>query len=134
MIIIIKQIVSASFIYMNPNRPMYVSHTWNEHLGFFHCLILCLKLRRELLFFIFAGSCCHNCGPLYAKISSPQYTVFGKQLSRSLGFLIVCRMFLSLNKSFIIGGDISFRHLKISIISCWIFLTWMFTKSCLLKS
>ena len=134
MIIIIKYIVSAFFSYMNPNSPMYVLHTWHEHLGSFYCLILCLKLTRELLFFIFAGSCCHNCGPLYAKVSSPQYTVFGNQLSRSLRFLIVYGMFLSLNISFIIGGDIPFRHLKISTIGCWIFLTWMFTESCLLKS
>ena len=28
-------------------------------------------------FFIFVDSCCHNCGPLYAIVSSPQYTVFG---------------------------------------------------------
>ena len=118
MIIIIKYIVSAFFIYMNPNSPMYVLHTRHEHLGSFYCLILCLKLTRELLFFIFAGSCCHNCGPLYAKVSSPQYTVFGNQLSRSLRFLIVYGMFLSLNISFTIGGDIPFRHLKISIISC----------------
>ena len=118
MIIKIKQIVSACFIYMNPNPPMYVSHTRHEHLGSSHCLMLCSKLTRELLFFIFASSCCHNCGPLYAKVSSPQYTVFGNQLSRSLGFLIVYEMFLSLSISFMIGGDIPFRHLKISIISC----------------
>ena len=122
------------FIYINPNPPMYVLHTRHEHLGSFHCLIFCLKLTRELLFFIFAGSCCYNCGPLYAKVSSPQYTIFGNRLSRSLKFLIVYGMFLSLNISFIIGGDIPFRHLIISIISYWIFLTWMFTESCLLKS
>ena len=61
---------------MNPNPPMYVLHTLHEHLGSFHCLIFYLKLTRELLFFIFAGSCCHNGGPLCAKVSSPQYTVF----------------------------------------------------------
>ena len=90
---------------MNPNPPTYVLHTLHEHLGSFHCLFFCLKLTRELLFFIFAGICYHNCGPLYAKVSSPHYTVFGNRLLRSLGFLIIYGMFLSLNMSSIIGGD-----------------------------
>ena len=117
-IIIIKEIFSTCLIYINLNPAIYVLHTRHEHLRSFHSLIFCLKLTRELLFFIFPGSSCHNCGPLYAILSSPQYTVFGNRLSRSFEFLIVYGMFLSLNISFIIVGDIPFRHLKISFISC----------------
>ena len=75
------------FFYMNPNLPMYVLQTRHEHLGSFHSLMFYLKLIRKLLFFIFAGSCCHNCVPLCFIASSPQYTFFGNWLSRSLDFL-----------------------------------------------
>ena len=68
------------FIYINPSPTMYALQTRHEHLESFHSLIFCLKLTRELLFFIFAGSCCHNCGSLYAIVSSPRYTVFGNRL------------------------------------------------------
>ena len=124
------------FFYMIPNPPMYVFQTRHEHFGFFRSLMFCLKFTRELLatFFIFTGSCCYNCGTLYAIISRPQYTVFGNWVSKSLGFLMVYGIFLNLYISFIIGGDIPFRHLKISIISCWKFLIWMFIESCSLKS
>ena len=105
------------FIYINPSPPMYFLYTQHEHLEFFHSLMFCLKLTRDLFFFIFAGSSCHNCGPAYAIVSSPLHTVFGKRLSRFFGFLIVYGMFFSPNISFIIGGDILLRHLKISIIS-----------------
>ena len=47
----------------------YVLYTWQEHLGSFHCLILCLNLKGSYVFF-FAGSWCHNCGPLHAKVLS----------------------------------------------------------------
>ena len=43
-------------------------------------------------------------------------------------------IFLSINISLIIERDRPFRHLKISVISCWIFLILMFTKSSLLKN
>ena len=107
--------------------------TQHEYVGFFHSLMFCLKFTRDVPFIVFVSSCCHNCGPLYAVVSSPQNTVFGNWLSRSLGFLMVYGIFLSLNISFIIGRDMPFRNLKISIITCWIFLIWMFTKSYLLK-
>ena len=106
---------------MNSSPPMHVLQTRREHLGFFHSLMFCLKLIRELLFFIFAGSCCHNCGLLYAIVSSPQYTVFGNWLSRFLGFRLVYGIFFSLNISFIKGEDTPFRNLKLLIISCWIY-------------
>ena len=53
------------FIYMKPNPQMYVFQAQHDHLGSFHSLMFCLKLAKELLFLIFAGSCCHKCGPLY---------------------------------------------------------------------
>ena len=101
---------------------MSLLQTGHEHLGYlgsFHNVIFCSKLTRVPLFFIFAGSCCHDYSPLYTIISSPQYTAFGNRLLRSLGFLMVYGIFLSLNVSFIIGGDRHFRYLKILIISCW---------------
>ena len=101
---------------------MSLLQTGHEHLGYlgsFHNVIFCSKLTSVLLFFIFAGSCCHDYGPLYTIISSPEYTAFGNRLLRSLGFLMVYGIFLSLNISFIIGGDRHFRYLKILIISCW---------------
>ena len=68
----------------------------------FHSLMFYLKLTRELLFSIFAGSYCHSCGPLFVLVSSPQYTVFGNWLSTSLGFFMVYGIFLSINISFYI--------------------------------
>ena len=38
------------FFYMNPNPPMYVLKTWNEHLISFHSLMFCLKLSKEIVF------------------------------------------------------------------------------------
>ena len=37
------------FFYMNPNPPMYVLKTWNEHLISFHSLMFCLKLSKEIV-------------------------------------------------------------------------------------
>ena len=129
-IIINKVNSSVCFIYMNPNTQMYSLQTRHEHLGSFHSLMFCLKFTREKIFFIFAGNCWHN---WCAVVSSQQCLDFSNWLSRSLGISLVYGIFLSLNISFKIVGDTPFRHLKISIISCWIFLTWMFTKSCFLK-
>ena len=80
-------------------------HLFQTYLESFHNVTFCSKLTRELLFFIFAGSCCHDCGLVYAIISSKQYTTFGNRLSRYLGFLMVYGIFLSLDISFIIGGQ-----------------------------
>ena len=52
---------------MSPNAPMYVLQTGHEH----------LNVLLEAAFFILVGSCFYNCGPFYAIVSSPQYTVFG---------------------------------------------------------
>ena len=107
---------------MNPNPSMHVLHTRNEHLGSFHCLMFCLKLTRELLFPIFAGSCCHNCGPLYAIDSSPQYTVVGNWLLRFIIFFILYEIFLNLSISFLTGVDRPLRHLKVQLLVAIYFL------------
>ena len=96
----------------NISNP-YVLRNRHEHLGCFHSLMFCLKLTRELLLFsqVVVAIIVVLC--MYTIVSSAQYTVFGNSLSRSLKFLMVYGIFLSLKISSVIGEDTPFRDFKI---------------------
>ena len=98
---------SVCFIDMNPSPPMYVMHTRLEYLESFQSLMFCLKLTRELLFFIFAGSCCYSFKSTRHGLSQP--TIEIPRIS-------YCIWDVSQPKYFIHNrGRYTFRYLKISI-------------------
>ena len=114
------------FIWIQSSSVCFAYSSWSFRV--FPLLNIMLEAYKEATFLSFAGSCCGNCGPLYAKVSSPQYTAFGNQLSRSLGFLIVYGMLLSLNISFIIREDMPLGIWKAQSLAAECFL-----RECLLS-
>ena len=97
---------------MNPYPPIYVLRTRHEHLVSFHSLMFSSELTRELLFFIFAGSYCHNCGLCMLQFQVRNTRSLAADYRDPFRFIMVYGIFLSLNISFIIGTDIPFRHWK----------------------
>ena len=104
------------YLYESQSSDVYFTYS-TQAFGVFPQLNNLLEAHKGATFLYFRRELLPNYGLLYAIVSSPQYTVFGNRLSRSLRFLIVYGMFLNLNISFIIGGDKPFRHLKVSKVS-----------------